>query len=178
MCWITVSVDASLHVWLCVFFLAGNTMMPQKTNGGTVVRLPDEHIHTLLGYNVASAQPSSAAKPESNILRSPHTAQAWPRPQMEITHHCNSFQPSVCSLSVCHVCLSRSECVCPHFCLYVCQYLSCCLAMNLSACLHVYFVIVSCLFVFVCLSAGVSHWMQKHCPAVLCISISLSVLQS
>lgn len=88
---------------MCVFCfpLASKTVMPQKTNGGTQVCLPGERIHTLLGYNVALVQPSSAAKHESNILRSPHIAQAWPWPQMEITHHCNSVQMSVCSLSVC-----------------------------------------------------------------------------
>lgn len=61
-------------------------MMPQKTNGGTPVHLPDKHtqIHTLLGYNVASVQPHSAAKSKSNILRSPHIAQAWPRPQWKL----------------------------------------------------------------------------------------------
>lgn len=65
------------------------------------------HIHTLLGYNVASAQPHFAAKSESNILRSPHVAQAWPQPQMEITHHCNSVRPSVACQCVCvSVCLS------------------------------------------------------------------------
>lgn len=148
-------------------------MMPQKTNGRRLVRLPNEHIHThFLVYNVASAWPSSAAEPESNILRSPHIVKAWPRPQMEITHYCNSVQTSVCSLSACHVCPSRFECVCPHCCLYVCQYLPCCLAMNLSSCLHVCCVL-SLPFICLCLSAGVSHWMQKHCPAVLCISTSL-----
>lgn len=87
--------------YVVFFFLASETVMPQKTNGGTHVCLPDEHIHILLGYNVALVQPSSAAKPESNILCSPHVAQAWPWPQMEITHHCNSVQMSVRSLSVC-----------------------------------------------------------------------------
>lgn len=71
-----------------VFFLAGDTMMPQKTNGRTPVCLPDKHththMHTLLGYNVASVQPRSAAKSTSNILRSPHFAQAWPRPQWKL----------------------------------------------------------------------------------------------
>lgn len=91
------------YVFFGVFLflpLASRTVMPQKTNGGTQVCLPDEHIHMLLGYNVALVQPSSAARPESNILRSPHVARAWPWPQMEITHHCNSVQTSVCSLSV------------------------------------------------------------------------------
>lgn len=42
------------------------------------------HTHLLLGCNVASAQPHSAAKSESNILCSPHVARPWPRPQWKL----------------------------------------------------------------------------------------------
>lgn len=105
-------------------------MMPQKTNGRTPVRLPDEHTntHTLLGYNVASAQPHFAAKSESNILRSPHVAQAWPQPQMEITHHCNSVRPSV-----------ACQCVC------LSVNMSACLALDVSVHISVYISVSTCL---------------------------------
>lgn len=144
---------ATLCLTMCVF-------PGEQSDDATEWRntsLSARRTHTLLGYNVASAQPSSAAKHESNILRSPHVAQAWPRPQMEITHHCNSVPTSVCSLSVCQVCPSSSVCVCPRFCLYLCQYLSGSLVMNLPACLHV---CLSLVCLSVCLQtshAGYTH---------------------
>ncbi len=163
----TMSVDAPDHAWLRVFFLAGNMMMTQKTNGGTPVCLPDEHthIHTLLGYNVASAQPHFAAKSESNILRSPHVAQVWPWPQMEITHHCNTVRPSVCSLSVClRVSLSVN--------------MSACLASDVSVRISVYISVSTCLaawlwiFPPVCMSA-----MCRLLFICLCLSVCRCVRQ-
>lgn len=132
-------------------------MMPQKTNGGTQLRLPDEHIHTLLGYNVASAQPSSAAKPESNILRSPHVAQAWPRPQMEITHHCNSVQPSVCSLSVCL------------------SVMSACLASNASVRISVYISVSTCLAAWLWIYPPVCMSALYSSPVYLSLSVCLQM---
>lgn len=72
------------------------------------------HTHTLLllGCSVASAQPHTAAKSESNILCSPHVARPWPRPQWKLHISVTlsvhlSLCPFVCSLSVClHVCLT------------------------------------------------------------------------
>lgn len=163
--------------------------MPQKTSGGTQVCLPDEHIHTLLGYNVALVQPSSAAKPESNILRSPHVAQGWPRPQMEIIHHCNSVQTSVCSLSVCHVCPFGFR-----LRLFAFLFISLSVlvllpgyeSLRLSACLLCAPLVFIRLCLSVCLSADVSHQMHalSGCPLpfsqpclLVCVSVPATVIK-
>lgn len=72
--------------------------------------------HSLLGYNVASAHPHSAAKSKSNILCSPHVAQAWLQPQWKL--HI-TVTLSVC-LCVCqYVCLSGLGYICLPLCLYL-----------------------------------------------------------
>lgn len=168
LCWITVSVDAPLYVWLCVFFLASNPMMPQ--NGGTQVCLPDEHTHFLV---TMWRQRNQALLPNMNPISCVHLT--LPRPglgpkwKLHITVTL-SQRPSVACLSVCQVCLSSSVCVCPRFCLYLCQYLSRSLVTNLPACLHVCLSLV-CLSVCKCLMPD-THSLRL---AVLCISTYLSL---
>lgn len=98
-----------LSVCLCVFFLAGDPMMPQ--NGGCASVGParpththtqkdgHKHTHTLLGYNVASVQPVLPL-PNVNPISSVHLAVPrlpglGPRWKLPITVTL-SYCPSVC----------------------------------------------------------------------------------
>lgn len=173
LCWITVSVDAPLYVWLCVFFLASNPMMPQ--NGGTQVCLPDEHTHFLV---TMWRQRNQALLPNMNPISCVHLT--LPRPglgpkwKLHITVTL-SQRPSVACLSV------KSACLAPHASVHASVYIS------VSTCLEAWLWIYppACMFVClwsVCLSANVScriHtfsvWLSSaFLPISLCLSVCLS----
>lgn len=138
------------------------------------------HKHTLLGYNVASAQPPTAAKSESNILCSPHIAQAWPSAPMEITHHCNFVHASVACLCVCTSVSSVCSLVRLQICvstylfisLSVLVWLPASESTRLSACLPCARLLFICLWRSVCRS--VREETYTVCPAVPCITACLS----
>jgi len=70
------------------------------------------HTHTVLGYNVTSAQPHYDARSKSNILRSPHVAWLWPQSQWKLHITVIMSAPSLCPSVAC-------QCICQFICLSV-----------------------------------------------------------